>query len=74
MRVYLLGKEKLDSIILPEQVQDQVQLNEKFSLIEEYPLVIEGKDNKWHLKTTDKLQIFSQNIKIDDIEINNYQY
>ncbi len=74
MRVYLLGKEKLDSIILPEQVQDQVQLNEKFSLIEEYPLVIEGKDNKWHLKTTDKLQILSQNIKIDDIEINNYQY
>ena len=74
MKIYLLGKDILEFIELPEKITENVSLVKSYTDLEMLPLLIDGIDGKWYLKSTNKLQILVQEVYTAKVELKNYQY
>ena len=74
MKIYLLGKDILEFIELPEKTNVNISVNKTFSGMDDLVLVIDGVDGHWYLKSTNRLQVVVGETYAAKVELVNYQY
>ena len=74
MKLCLLGKDRIETIMIPDEADENASLIKSFHGSEDYQFSLDFTGGKWYLKSNNMIHVLNNGTPVNKTVLNNYQY